>query len=239
MHNLFSTISDNRISTLICRLRILLPTVCLFICCMLNSSCADTTPINNHPRNLSANVSYKRYFRDLNRKHLRSAKSIGIKPLKTRKEAKSLSNKLIKIKTNENYLLDSLTHSIPYLVPEADRLLNDLGQNFLDSLKNKGLNPNRLIVTSVLRTEEDIKRLRKTNINASSESAHAYGTTFDISWCRFNKIDFDGKRPFQSVHKDTLKMVLAEVLRDLRKDDRCYIKYEVKQGCFHITARQQ
>ena len=34
-----------------------------------------------------------------------------------------------------------------------------------------------------------------------------------------------------------LKLVLAEVLRDLRKSDKCYIKYELKQGCFHITAR--
>ena len=36
---------------------------------------------------------------------------------------------------------------------------------------------------------------------------------------------------------DTLKMVLSEVLRDLRKADRCYVKYELRQGCFHITAR--
>ena len=35
----------------------------------------------------------------------------------------------------------------------------------------------------------------------------------------------------------TLKLVLSEVLRDLRKADKCYIKYELKQGCFHITTR--
>ena len=44
-------------------------------------------------------------------------------------------------------------------------------------------------------------------------------------------------RPMQAVSADTLKLVLAEVLRDLRKADKCYIKYELKQGCFHITAR--
>ena len=42
----------------------------------------------------------------------------------------------------------------------------------------------------------------------------------------------------QEVGSDTLKMVLSEVLRDLRKQDVCYIKYELKQGCFHITTRQ-
>ena len=26
-------------------------------------------------------------------------------------------------------------------------------------------------------------------------------------------------------------------IRDLKKKDMCYVKYELKQGCFHITAR--
>ena len=41
----------------------------------------------------------------------------------------------------------------------------------------------------------------------------------------------------QPVREDTLKMVLSEVLRDLKKQGDCYVKYELKQGCFHITAR--
>ena len=36
---------------------------------------------------------------------------------------------------------------------------------------------------------------------------------------------------------DTLKWVLSEVLKDLRKQGRCHIKYEKRQGCFHITVR--
>jgi prophage antirepressor-like protein len=34
-----------------------------------------------------------------------------------------------------------------------------------------------------------------------------------------------------------LKWVLSEVLRDFREAGRCYVKYEVKQGCFHLTTR--
>jgi len=34
-----------------------------------------------------------------------------------------------------------------------------------------------------------------------------------------------------------VELVLSEVLRDLRKAEKCYIKYELKQGCFHITTR--
>ena len=115
--------------------------------------------------------------------------------------------------------------------------MNRIGQNFLDSLTCKGLNPNKVIVTSVLRTKEDVKRLRRRNGNASENSAHFYGTTFDISYKRFSKVEDPDGRPMQDVSSDTLKLVLSEVLRDLRKEEACYVKYELKQGCFHITAR--
>ena len=42
---------------------------------------------------------------------------------------------------------------------------------------------------------------------------------------------------YESVEKAILKNVLGEVLRDLRKQNKCYVKYEVKQRCFHITTR--
>ena len=45
------------------------------------------------------------------------------------------------------------------------------------------------------------------------------------------------KQPRRQVQDDTLKWVFSEVLRDFREKNRCYIKYEVKQGCFHITVR--
>ena len=48
--------------------------------------------------------------------------------------------------------------------------------------------------------------------------------------------DPDG-RPMQDVRADTLMLVLAEVLRDLRKAEECYVKYEIKQACVHVTAR--
>ena len=63
-------------------------------------------------------------------------------------------------------------------------------------------------------------------------SCHLYGTTFDISWKRFEKVEDPDGRPMQDVSADTLKLVLSEVLRDLRKADRCYVKYELKTGLF-------
>ena len=191
----------------------------------------------NEPRNIKGVISYRRTFGDLNEAHLNVAQAIGITPIASRKEAEHMKEKLQHIETNDLYVVDSLTHSIPYLIKGAAQLLDTIGTNFLDSLTAKGLNPNTIIVTSVLRTEDDVKRLRRRNGNASVNSAHFYGTTFDVSWKRFKKVEDEDGRPLQDVSSDTLKLVLSEVLRDLRKADKCYIKYELKQGCFHITTR--
>ena len=209
------------------------------ILCVLASACKekDMSMKMNEPRNIRGVVSYKRSFGDLNDAHLSAAKKIGVKPLKDREAAEKLGGKVVEIKSGKLYQVDSLTHSIPYLVPKASALLDSIGANFLDSLESKGLNPNQIIVTSVLRTQNDVKRLGKRNINASQNSAHVYGTTFDITYKRFFKVEDPDGRPMQDVRADTLKLVLAEVLRDLKKKEKCYVKYELKQACFHITAR--
>ena len=220
------------------KLRIL-PIFLLITGLTLTSGCKkkDMSLRLNEPRNIRGVVSYKRSFPDLNDKHLEVAKTVGIRPLEDREEAESMKEKLTHITDNEFYVVDSLTHSIPYLVPRASALLDTIGSNFLDSLAAKGLNPNQVIVPSVLRTQSDVKRLRRRNGNASANSAHCFGATFDVSWKRFKKVEDEDGRPLQDVGSDTLKLVLSEVLRDLRQAEKCYIKYELKQGCFHITAR--
>ena len=211
----------------------------LFCLSVVLTSCKekDMSMKMNEPRNIRGVVSYKRSFGDLNDAHLAAAKKIGVKPLKNREAAEKLGGKLVEIKSGKLYQVDSLTHSIPFLVPKASALLDSIGANFLDSLESKGLNPNQIIVTSVLRTQDDVKRLGKRNVNASQNSAHVYGTTFDITYKRFFKVEDPDGRPMQDVRADTLKLVLSEVLRDLKKKEKCYIKYELKQACFHITAR--
>ena len=205
--------------------------------CLAGCKEKDMSMKMNNPRNIRGVISYKRSFGDLNDVQLATAKKIGIRPISTREEAEEMKDRLIEIAACERYGLDSLMHSIPYLIPQASALLDTIGVNFLDSLENKGLNPNKIIVTSVTRTKDDVKRLRRTNGNASLNSCHFYGTTFDVSWKRFTKVEDPGGRPMQDVSADTLKLVLSEVLRDLRKAERCYVKYELKQGCFHITTR--
>ena len=215
-------------------------TIAMALCVMASfASCKekDMSMKMNEPRNIKGVVSYKRSFGDLNDTHMAAAKRIGVKPLQNREAAEKLGDKVVEIKDAKFYQVDSLTHSIPFLVPKASALLDSIGANFLDSLESKGLNPNQIIVTSVLRTNDDVKRLRRVNGNASANSVHMFGTTFDISYKRFHKVEDPDGRPMQDVRADTLKLVLSEVLRDLKKKEMCYVKYELKQACFHITAR--
>jgi uncharacterized protein YcbK (DUF882 family) len=179
------------------------------------------------------NGSYSRDFNDINDLHLASALKIGIKPLGNREEAEKMKSKLTEVKTQKHFIVEELSHSIPFLVPKAANLLDNIAENFADSLKNLNAPHYKLIVTSVTRTQDDVKRLGRNNVNASKNSAHTYGTTFDISWKRFAKDDKSSKE----LSEEQLKMVLATVLRDLKKESACYIKHEKKQACFHITAR--
>ena len=181
------------------------------------------------------NGSYNRDFNDLNPVHLAEAQKIGIDPVPSREVAEHASRKMEEIQTNKYYEVEELTHSIPYLVPEAATLLEDIGRNFQDSLRNLNASIYKVKVTSVTRTVDDVKNLKKRNSNSSENSAHLYGTTFDVSWARFTKVD---EKDTLNIDKDRLKMVLAMVLRDLKRADRCYVKHERKQGCFHITARE-
>ena len=119
---------------------------------------------------------------------------------------------------------------------EAERRLSELVYAGANPLYVKGIPLHQIIVTSILRTDEDVANLQKVNRNATENSCHRYGTTFDICYNRYKTVSTKAE-PRRQVRNDTLKWVLAEVLRDKREAGRCYVKHEVKQGCFHITVR--
>jgi hypothetical protein len=191
----------------------------------------------NHPHNIKGVWSFRDVFDDENTVQLQMAKYKGIKLIANRAEAERMKGKLCLLLENKYWGIDRLKNSIPYLVPSAKQSLDSVGITFMDSLHAKGLNTYRVVVTSVLRTEEDIHNLRKRNRNAISNSAHSYGTTYDVSWKHFRLVGDPDHRPIEMVSQDTLKLVLSEALRDLRKRRVVYVKYERMQGCFHVTSR--
>lgn len=176
-------------------------------------------------------------FPDNNDVQLTAANKYGVEPVENRQDAENRKKELVYVGANPYFYVDKLRNSIPYLVPRAATLLNNIGRAYYDSLQIKGIPLHQIIVTSVLRSREDVNKLRGHNGNATENSCHLYGTTFDICYNRYKTVADPNGKQRRTVRNDTLKWVLSEVMRDLREKGKCYVKYEVKQGCFHITVR--
>ncbi len=198
---------------------------------------STTTSVQTYSERLPVYIDptpLRRLFNDVNDLHLEAAKAIGINPISNLRDAYNLKSPIQHIATCDNYAVEHLTHSLPFLVPRAAQLLDNIGQRFADTIRARGNREYRIKVTSLLRTNSSVDKLRKRNINASETSAHCFGTTFDISYSKFICKD---SIPCEVAQED-LKNILGEILDDERKSGNCYVKFEVKQGCFHITARQ-
>ena len=191
----------------------------------------------NEPRNIRGVISYKRNFGTLNDKQLALAKKKGISPMQSREDISDRKDELAFIVSCDRYHVDTLAYSVEYLVSDAKSLLDDIGRIFLDSLTNKGLNPNKLVVTQLTTTEDDVRRLKEMNHHEPYLSYHNYGISFDVSSRKFAKVEDKEGRPLEDVDAESLQHVLSEVLRDMKNSDRCYVTYEAKQECFHITTR--
>lgn len=180
----------------------------------------------------SVGRSLREVFNDSNAVHLEAARSIGFEPITDLRTAYSISTPIREVRTCKDFHIDKLSHSMPYLVPEAERLLHDIGRSFSDTIRARGGKRYKIKVTSLTRTDVTVRSLRRRNSNATQESAHRFGTTFDISYSKFICCDSS-----YVIHEGDLKNILAEVLYRLRREGRCYVKWERKQGCFHITTR--
>ena len=172
-------------------------------------------------------------FNDSNYLHYEAGEALGIEPIEDISQAWLPTRPLQKIMSCREYFVDTLTHSYPYLVPEAAALLGEIGKRFNDTLAARGGGSYRLKVTSVLRTPRLVKRLRRINRNSVDSSAHKFATTFDISYAKFICDSLTVNRT-----QEDLKNLLGEILYDLRNENLCWVKHERKQGCFHITARK-
>ena len=180
--------------------------------------------------------SYKDKFNDLQSRQYAVASQIGLpRPPKDRADAASMKKSLRLVQSTENYIIDSLTHSVPYLIPSAAKELDAIGAEWADILARNGLPHYRFRVTSILRTEEDIRALQRSgNINSVTQSCHCFGTTFDLAYMHYDKVT----RTRDYVHEDNLKLVLGQVLLNHQRAGKIYVKYEWKQSCFHITVRE-
>jgi len=196
---------------------------------------ADTTLVDknglHHITNIPLPGRYDELFRDYNDVQIPYVKKNGFEPIKNLHDAYRLRQPIVKIETCEAYYLDSLTHSMPYLVPKAAKVLEDIGCAFSDSVKAHGGSAYRIVVTSCTRTDYTVQKLLKVNRNASPRSCHMFGTTFDLSWVHFEPYNNDYR-----INNEDLKNILGAVLLDFQKKKRCTVLYELGQCCFHMTV---
>lgn len=180
-------------------------------------------------------------YSDLNELHVKFARANGIKGFKSDKDFNEnvdkylLNEELVKIENSKYYVVDKLTHSHPYLIPEASKLLDDIGKRFQQKLADQNMKKRYYQITSLLRTGESQRRLSRSNVNASSNTSHLYGTTFDITYARvFSKPKLD--KDFEIADGPAIKL-LSEVIGELRKEGRCLVVTERRERCFHITVK--
>lgn len=176
-------------------------------------------------KNPKRSVNLSRDFNDINATHLQAARKLGIPPQPNRDALMQMTDRLVALEETRYYCLDPMTQSVPYLVPDAADFLTALGKLWQEY---HGTN-SRYIITSCTRSDADVRSLKKSNVNATEDSAHRYGTTIDITYNRYDRKGntTDGK----------LKEDLARALYDMQQAGHCYVKYEYKQACFHITVR--
>lgn len=196
-----------------------------------NKSISAPIPMRNGRLHINHIGPLYKVFNDSNPAQLTYARKLGIEPVTDLRSAFRTSKPLVEIRTSDHYLVDSLTHSLPYLVPQAARLLDDIGAAFIDSLKRRSAYGYRIKVTSLLPTPSTVRSLRRVNRNASDSSTHQYGTTFDLSYSKFQVLDSTLR-----LTQEDLKNLLGEVLMDFRNQGRCMVKYERKTACYHITV---
>ena len=182
-------------------------------------------PLKDAEKHPKRRPNFRRDFDYINDVHMGAARRLGIKPLANRDAVAGMKDKLVELHNTRYYKIDPLTSSVPYLVPKAADFLTALGRLMQEYNGTKS----RFIVTSVLRTQADVSSLRRRNGNASENSTHCYATTVDIT---YNRFDIHG-----NTWEGKLKEDLAKALYDLQECGYCYVKYEVKQPCYHITVR--
>ena len=95
---------------------------------------SNLSPLPSKKHRIWSVPSYKTAFPDTNSVQLTAAMKWGVTPVANRADAEARKKELVYIASSPYYHVDKLRQSIPYLVPRAAVLLQDIGQAFFDSL---------------------------------------------------------------------------------------------------------
>jgi len=179
----------------------------------------------------------KDFSRKLNDKIVDYSVEAKLKGIKACKDASDLKRrisegKLVKVKSGNRYIVEKMTFSYPCVTEDSKILLDEIARRFSEKSSKKGLKGVRFFITSMTRKAESVKSLRRYNMNASANSPHLYGNAFDISYKRF----IVRKWVLTNCDKKFLKEALAEVIWQLREENKCWATYEKVQNCYHVVS---
>lgn len=197
----------------------------------------------------------------LNSAHVETAQSLGVGSLVSEEQAERLAEDgaLVRLETNAWYVVEPMTYSVPYVTPDAARLLETIARRFQERLAERGLPPFRIVITSGTRSEENQAALRRVNGNAAALSSHQFGTTVDLHYRRFvyaPSHDPLEDEPYLSTevlrerlttayanlsetYHDELEAILGRTLLELQRAGDVLVIHERRQPVFHITVGQR
>jgi len=141
--------------------------------------------------------------------------------------------KIVFIKPNAGFVLDTFEYSYAFLTPYASEVLQQIGAAFQDSLARTPLKDCQVIVTSMTRTKQTVAKLMRRNRTAVSKSPHLNGNTFDLSFSRFQ-----ATRALSQTERTYLQSKIAEILLQFKKELKIWVTFEPHEECLHIVARQ-
>ena len=190
-----------------------------------------------------------------------AARRLGIAPDPSAADIQRLlsAGRLVRLAdSTAHWVVRDLDHSAPYLTPDAEAHLREVGERFQAALAEIGAPAFRLEVTSVLRSAEDQARLRRVNPNAAAgQTTHAYATTFDIAYSAFAApvqpaadislpqhawleshlawTDAMLAERIAARRSRELMAVLGKVLIEMQREGRLMVTLERLQPVYHIT----
>jgi hypothetical protein len=159
--------------------------------------------------------------------HLYAGENNGFGLIEDENHFKKLveEQKLVIVTKGAGYETMALTHSHPYITLHSKIVLEELGQAY-QKLSSVG---SFFTLSSITRTPQQQKSLRKRNKNATSGiSSHSYGVSFDISYIRFN-----GKKGSNRAAQKNLE----KILNNFQDSNKIFFLKERRQSCYHITVK--
>jgi hypothetical protein len=171
--------------------------------------------------------------------------------------------RLVRLADNTRFwTVRDLDYSVPYVTPDTEAMLAEMGERFQAKLDSLGLPQFRLVINSVLRTAENQRALRRWNPNAAAGvSSHEYGTTIDVAYRRFappaeglpgldarsaGAMEMPARTLYEVLMTEMatqrgteLQAALGRVIAEMRAEGKLMVMMERQQTVFHMTVARR